>query len=89
MFARMNTVLDRRWTTVAFGAWENEQELQHECNRQRGIPMSATRVVRQRVMRHSRMAFLPTVPQAGAMTAPDPGFRSRWRSVPQGLTFAT
>ena len=85
----MKTVLDQPCTTVAFCAWEDQQLVQHECDRQPLIPMSGASIIRQRVMRHSRIALSPPVPQAGFVTAPDRGVRCPRRSAHQSLTFTT
>jgi len=89
MFAGMNTVLARPWTTVAVRAWRGRQEVEHARDRQRLVPISGTSIVRQRDMRRSRMALLPTARQAGVLTVPAPGVSCPQRSLHQGLAFGT
>jgi len=85
MIATMNAVLDRPWTTIAMRAWRDQREVRHQCNSQRVISMSGTRIVGPSVM---PMVLWPTAPQAGAMTVPDGGISAPRRSVRQSLTFA-
>jgi len=88
MFTNMNTLLASPWTTVALRAGRDRQEVQHARDRQPLIPMSGTSIVRQRDMRHSRVAFFARG-AAGVLTVPAPGVSCPRRSVHQGLTFAT
>jgi len=79
----MNAVLDRPSTTIAFRAWWDQQE----CNPQPVGPMDGTSMAGERIVRHSRVALLPTAPEAGVMTAPDPAISGPRRSVRQRLKF--
>jgi len=55
MIAPMDTVLDRRWTTDTFLAWEDQQEGKHEFDGRKVIPMTGGSVAHQDIVFNLRV----------------------------------